>query len=280
MPRGVMIGVIISYTMYAFVLVAGASLPPGIGSLSVNKYPLADGLHLLFPQLSTTVVVGLASIGALSTVTPWLYAFNRQVFAMGRKGFLPGFLANVYKGLPYSSLIACCIVGIGLNCLIEFNGSDVIYHIIFDIALLATIMVYFWICCTYLFIRLNNDKMYRKFRSPLGYFGAIVGCLSYMTIFVFYCIATKDTIANSIYSLIVLHMLWMAYYYFVSRHYLVLDSDEKVVIVDMLNLDNMLKTEHGFAYLEQHCTQELNPESLYCVRVRTLVIRLHVAFHI
>jgi hypothetical protein len=65
--------------------------------------------------------------------------------------------------------------------------------------------------------------------------------------------------------LIVLHVLWVAYYWSVSRHYLVLDEDEKHAIVNGLTVDDILKTEHGYTYLEKHCLHEMNPESLHCL---------------
>lgn len=32
-----------------------------------------------------------------------------------------------------------------------------------------------------------------------------------------------------------------------------------------MDLESVLRTEHGFSYLEKHCKKDMNVESLYCL---------------
>jgi hypothetical protein len=69
------------------------------------------------------------------------------------------------------------------------------------------------------------------------------------------------------YILVILFAIWIAYYCLVSCKYLVMDADEMNAVVTTLKIDLILKTLHGFAYMEAHCLKERNPESLYCLMV-------------
>ena len=89
----------------------GVSLPPGLGPLSGEPHPLAAGLQRLFPSLYSGAVVGIASIGALCTVTPWLYATNRQLYALSCKGLLPFIISKVWRGVPYVALAVSALFG-------------------------------------------------------------------------------------------------------------------------------------------------------------------------
>lgn len=271
-PRGVMSGVFTGYITYILVLFAGVSLPPGTATLHLSSHPYAEGIMMLFPGLSWISAVGIASIGALSTITPWLYAFNRQVFALSRKGFLPSALSHVYNGVPYTALIFCIIIAYAINLIISLSGSPLAQTIIFDIALFATILVYWWICLVYLVIRYKHPHLETKFKSPVGIYGASFGFVAYVVFGVFFILSRGGTVVNSIVVTIVLHVLWVMYYWFVSRNYLVLDADEKHAVVGSLNVRSMLRTEHGLAYLEHHCIKELNVECIYCLKVLTSLL--------
>jgi ethanolamine permease len=253
--------------MYILVLFVGASLPPGIGTLSVSSHPLADGLRLLFPGLTEKAAVGIASIGALSTVTPWLYAFSRQFFAMSRKGYVPAVFRKVWRGIPVMSVLFCCLTGYSLVLILILAEDPRLYQIVLLIGFLTTIFLYQIFTGVFIILRVYYKDLPRPFRSPFGIFGAASSFIIYTVMFVFLVQSDPELVGESTYIFLFLVVCWLAYYYLVSRKNLVLDADEKHAIINKIKTAHIIKTEHGFSYLERHCLKEHNPESLYCLKV-------------
>jgi hypothetical protein len=84
--------------------------------------------------------------------------------------------------------------------------------------------------------------------------------------FVFWAVDSDRNIGIAVAVIVGLHCSWMTYYCLVSSKFLVFDADEKHAVIATLTLEKILRTAHGFDYLEQHCLQEHNPESIYCLR--------------
>jgi ethanolamine permease len=260
-----MAGVATGYFLYIIVLIAGVSLPPGIGALSVSKHPLADGLLLLFPDLRYTACVGIASIGAIATITPWLYGYNRQVFALSRKGFIPSIFSRVHNGVPYTSLIFSCVTGYALVILLLITQDPTVIAVSYGVANLSTMFSYIWMNVIFIALRLKYPDMHRNYRSFLGLTGSVMALMIYIIVFVFLILSDPDNnfIGATFYFYIVLFAVWVPYFLIVSKKYLVLDDDERRAIITTLHVQSVLKTQYGFVYLEEHCLKEMNPESLY-----------------
>ena len=100
---------------------------------------------MLIPSLSLTNAVGLASIGAIVNITPWLYAFSRQVFALSRKGFLPSIFMRMSRNVPYSALIASSLAGYALVLLLVVVNDETLNTLIAYVDDLAALILYLWI---------------------------------------------------------------------------------------------------------------------------------------
>ena len=266
-PRGAMAGVITAYFLYIIVLFVGASLPPGVGALSNNKHPLAYALRLLFPSMSYTTSVGIGSIGAFATITPWLYAYSRQWFAMSRKGYVPSIFRNMWRGVPWVSVLFTALSGYFLVLLLLVLNDDFTNQVIIIIALLTTIWLYQLFTGVYILLKYKYPELERKYRSPFGLYGALAGFVTYTIMLVFYLMYDIYMVGISCIIFFALVIVWSMYFCAVSRKYLILDSDEKQAIISKLTTAMMMNSEHGFEYLEQHCLKEMNPESLYCLKV-------------
>ena len=262
-----MAGVVTSYFLYIIVMFVGAALPPGIGDLSVNTHPLAYALRLLFPSLSYTTSVGIGSIGAFATITPWLYAYSRQWFAMSRKGYVPSVFRSMWRGVPWVSVLFTALTGYFLVLLLLVLNDDFTNQVIVIIALLTTIWLYQLFTGVYILLKLRYPDLERKYVSPFGLYGALAGFTSYTVMLVFYLLFDIYMVGISCVIFLALVILWSFYFCLVSRRYLILDADEKQAIISKLTTAMMMNSEHGYDYLEQHCLKELNPESLYCLKV-------------
>ena len=266
-PRGLLSGAILCYLAILFCMFVGVSLPPGPAQLSGEPHPIVIGLNMLFPSLSRSVVLGICSIGALATVTPWMYSFSRQLFALSRKGFLPAIFSKVYNGCPYVATIFGIFTGYGIVLLLVLSGERDATVVVQVIANLGSIVTVFFAFMSFILLRVKFPRIERKFRSPFGIAGAAYGLFLTVTTFVFNILSSLMNVAAILYLLGGLFIVWSFYYYFVSRKTLVLDQDERNAIIKRLDVNALLRTEYGFAYLELHCTREHNTESLYCLNV-------------
>ena len=266
-PRGLLSGAVFSYAMILCCMFVGVSLPPGPYQLSNESHPIAIGLTMLFPSLSTATVLGLCSLGALATVTPWMYSFSRQLFALSRKGFLPTIFSKVYNGCPYVATIFGIFTGYGIVLLMIISGERPVTVIVQVVANLGSILAVFCAFLSFIILRLKFPNLERKFRSPFGVIGAAYGLFLTVTTFIFNILSSLVNLAAIFYLLGGLFLLWSMYYYIVARKTLVLDQDEKNAIIKGLDVSAIFKTEYGYAYLELHCIREHNTESLYCLKV-------------
>jgi ethanolamine permease len=211
--------------------------------------------------------LAIASIGAFSTVTPWFYAFTRQFFAMARKGYVPSLFLKMWRGVPYASIIFCGITGYALVLLLILTDDQSIYDIVLLVGFLTTIFLYQMFTGVFILLRVYYKDMPRPYMSPFGLVGAGLSFLGYTLMLIFLILSEPEIVGESIYIFLGLAVSWMAYYYAVSRKNLILDADEKHAIIYKLRAVDILKTEHGYAYLERHCLKEHNTECLYCLKV-------------
>lgn len=270
-PKGILPAAVLSYSAMLCCMFVGVSLPPGPSQLSDEPHPITIGIHMLFPSLPPSIVLGICSIGALATVTPWMYSFSRQLFALSRKGFLPTIFSNVYNGRPYVSTVFGIFSGYGIVLLLIVSGEHPVAVIVEVVANLGSILTAFFAFLSFIIFRTKFPQIQRKFRSPFGIAGAAYGFFLLVTTFVFDILSSLMNIAAIFYLLGGLFIVWSFYYYFIARKTLVLDQDERNAIINGIDVNALLRTEYGYAYLELHCIREHNTESLYCLNVRKII---------
>ncbi|KLU01410.1 Amino acid transporter, permease [Rhodopirellula islandica] len=117
-PRAIIATLLVSSLLYA--IVGGVAVAAvGTGTLSSTSQPTSP-LQLVANQLNSPLVAKLVSIGAvtamLGVLLNLILGLSRVVFAMGRRGDLPGGLATVsnQSSTPYVAVIA---VGMGVGSL-------------------------------------------------------------------------------------------------------------------------------------------------------------------
>ena len=267
MPKAMIGGSVYMYILYLVVPIALISLPPGTAALAIAAHPFADAFQALFPTISRFTALGVTSIQAFATVLPWLFAFNRQVFSLSRKGFIPQVFSRISStGVPYTALLFCCLFGYAIVLMLIQANNPQLVTIILNISIMSTLLLYIAINVIFIKLRFSMSDHERKFKSVFGLWGPAYSIAVYVVSFIFLIWGVYDTIGISIAVFVAVIFLWMLYFYFVSRKNIVLDNDEKNAIVVSMDLESVLRTEHGFSYMEKHCKKEMNAESLYCLR--------------
>lgn len=266
-PRGLIAGALYAYFITICMFFAGVSLPAGTAGLPLSLHPIVDGVRLLFPSTSIVTITGICSVGALATVTTWFYAFSRQLFSLSRKGFLPGFLAYVANGTPLASLLFGLLIGFTIVIIINISGNYEFTTIVLVLLQISAMFTDVCLFAAYVGMKVRHPKMERPFKSPFGLIGGIYGL-----ILASFCVACSIiTQLNKIVYIGSLLggciVLWSGYYFFVSRHNLEFDEDEKKAVIESITVSSLLKTEHGLDYLELYMKKEMNSETLICLLV-------------
>lgn len=187
------------YVLFLVVPMALMSLPPGTGTVALDAHPLANAIQALFPAISRVSALGITSIEAFSAVVPWLFAFNRQVYALSRKGFIPQVFSRISStGVPYMALLFCCLFGYSVVLmLIQANNPDLVL-IIFNLCLMSTLWVYVAINIIQIKLRYSMADHERKFKSVFGLWGSYYSLVVYITSFIFLLWGSKDTVGPSL----------------------------------------------------------------------------------
>ncbi|MHB1868472.1 MAG: APC family permease [Nitrososphaerales archaeon] len=93
-PRGLLIAVGISATLYALVGIAAVSLAPW-QELSVSDAPLAYAVSLSFGPTAFDILTVAALLTTLNTVLVLLIVSSRIIYGMAREGALPKFMGKI-----------------------------------------------------------------------------------------------------------------------------------------------------------------------------------------
>lgn len=264
-PRAALISTTVAFIFFISMVFVCVSLPEGL-EVFVSSTPIASGLLNLFPS-QYALAMALGSVGALTALTPWLFGLTRVLHTLALKGLAPRIFATVSQGVPIGSLLISFVVSIAIVAIVTLIQSTTTTTIIYTLSNLGSILTNIWALISFILLRINSPTLHRSFISPFGLPGAVLGIAILVTVFVFNCLANSKHVDVTFYVLIACFVIWSAYYYFVSIRTIVLDEDEKKAVIALLDVNTLLKTEHGFTYLEKHCLKELNPESLYCLQV-------------
>jgi ethanolamine permease len=134
------------------------------------SYPLAEVIRLIPAGESTALVQGfgvIALFGLIASYHGMIYGTSRQLFALGRAGYLPTFLGEVHSNrrTPVPSLLASSLLAAG------FVIANVWYEKAIAVAVLVstlTALIWYILAMVCLFIlRRREGQLFRTYRAPL-----------------------------------------------------------------------------------------------------------------
>jgi len=149
--------------------------------LSDIAYPLPEAIGMVLGKTNglTKVFAGIGLFGLIASFHGTILAYSRQLFAMARSGYLPGFLATVNKkfNTPHWSVI----IGGVLGCIIMVEVK-VDYIII--LSALGAVLMYMLSMVSLFMLRIKEPDLERPFVSPFyPVFPAIALLISAISIF-------------------------------------------------------------------------------------------------
>jgi ethanolamine permease len=147
----------------------------GVGDwrkLSNINDPLPEAMRAVVGQKSgwLHMLVWLGLFGLVASFHGIIMGYSRQIFALGREGFLPKFLAKIHPTFktPYIAIIAGGIFGIGIifsDNLIIIGGQSLSANIV-TMSVFGAIVMYITSILSLFKLRVKEPNLERPFLTP------------------------------------------------------------------------------------------------------------------
>lgn len=157
------IATLVVLALSVMVFTGGAGGPTGVEQLSNIDYPLPAALALVLGDGNpwTKVFASLGLFGLIASFHGTVISASRQIFAMARDGYLPGFLGTVHAKFrtPHLALVACAVLG--FLCMMAGRTDQVII-----LAALGAIVMYIVSMISLFVLRKTQPGLARPFLVP------------------------------------------------------------------------------------------------------------------
>ncbi|MFC5411628.1 ethanolamine permease [Larkinella bovis] len=161
-PRGYLLGIgtLVALALGTMLLTAGAG---DWRLLSEIDYPLPETLAMVLGRTNpwSKIFASLGLFGLIASFHSLTLGYSRQVFALARSGYLPGFLAQVNRRFqtPHWALIGGGIVG--LIALLSGTTGDIII-----LSALGAVIMYISSMISLFQLRKKEPHLERPFMAP------------------------------------------------------------------------------------------------------------------
>ena len=192
-------------------------------------YPLAKALRSIpagqSPWLFTTFGV-IALFGLIASYHGMIYGASRQVFALGRAGYLPRILGEVHltRRTPVTALLAASLIVLGF-VIANLWFADAVSIAVLVSTLTALIWYILAMLCLYI-LRRRDPEMFQNYRAPVSrILPAMVIVLSLFAVVVYSGIDNAKVVlalAGGLYG------IGLGYYLLWGRHHLQLAAPEEL----------------------------------------------------
>jgi APA family basic amino acid/polyamine antiporter len=157
LPRSAIGGVLACITIFLLVNIALLHVLP-MTQLATSQVPAADAAMAIFGSHGRQIILIISLVTVVSTINATLLISPRILFAMGRDGLLPGWIASVNAGgTPSAALILSTVASIAL----VLSGS---FETLIAIASFLFVAVYISGFAALFVLRAREPHLARPFR--------------------------------------------------------------------------------------------------------------------
>lgn len=218
LPRGLIGSMLILVAFAALILIAGSG-GAGSSSLMHSSEPLVTALSKAYGHWTWmngfVNFVGLA--GLIASFFSIIYAYSRQIFALSRAGYLPRILSRTNK--RKAPVLALCIPGF-IGFVLSLTGQG---DLLILIAVFGATLSYIFMMAAHICLRIYRPAMARPYRTPGGAFTSGVALfLACIALIAGFLVNPRVIIVVAI-----IYAVFIAYFYFYSRHHLVAGTPEE-----------------------------------------------------
>ncbi|MGI8980451.1 MAG: amino acid permease [Pirellulaceae bacterium] len=152
----------------------------------------------------------IAIFGMIASYHGMIYGTSRQLFALGRAGYLPAFLGEVHatRRTPIVSLLVCSLITAGF-CVAHLWFKDAVAVAVLVSTLTALVWYILAMGCLYV-LRLREPGLFKDYRAPLYHMLPIA--VVFLSAFAVYVYAGIDV--KVIPLTVLLYGLGLCYYWF------------------------------------------------------------------
>jgi ethanolamine permease len=191
--------------------------PEGNDKETPVNYPLAKVISKIPAGESKPLLYGfgiIALFGMIASYHGMVYGTSRQAFALGRAGYLPGFLGKVHgqRRTPVVALLACSLISAGF-VIANFWFEDAIGVAILVSTLTALVWYILAMVCLFI-LRRREPRLFHSYRAPVyRVLPLVVVVLSLFSMYL-YSVINLQVIPLTL----VLYALALGYYAVWARH--------------------------------------------------------------
>jgi ethanolamine permease len=222
-PRGLtwaqltLIGLVVLTWLFACGALDSQSIAVSENGTDIS-YPLAEVIHRI-PVGQSVVLVQtfgvIALFGLIASYHGMIYGTSRQLFALGRAGYLPAFLGEVHaqRRTPVPALLVCSLIAAG------FVIANAWFKEAIEVAVLvSTLTALIWyilaMACLWI-LRRRERALFATYKAPLYRLLPILVIL--LSIFAIYFYSGLENSDKVIGLTVALYAIGLGYYFFWSR---------------------------------------------------------------
>jgi len=149
--------------------------------LSAIDYPLPEAIGVVLGKQSgiTKLFAGIGLFGLIASFNGIIISYSRQLFALGRAGYLPAFMSTLSprRRAPYAALIVGGLLGV---CALYMGKTDQLVIL----SVMGAIVMYILSMLSLFILRDKEPELERPFKAPLyPWFPGIALFLSIVSLF-------------------------------------------------------------------------------------------------
>ncbi len=199
--------------------------------------PLLDGFRAVVGDGWAAVLGIFALIGLLASLQGIMFAYGRNMYSLSRAGYyFQGLSVTGKNKTPWLALLVGGVIGFAALVLLDYltatdtTGviSGLAGAIILNIAVWGAMLAYLMQMVSFIILRVKHPELERPYRSPWGLFGATVSGLIAALAFVGFLL--NPAFLPAIYAIIIVYVLFLAYFAAIGRHNLVLSPEERYAV--------------------------------------------------
>jgi ethanolamine permease len=163
-PRGYISGILTLMLLAVGVMVFTGGITDW-RLLTKLDYPLPESIGIVLGRDNgiTKLFTGIGLFGLIASLHSIIISYSRQLFALSRSGYLPGFLTSVNRSFqtPHWSLIVGGAIGIAIVCLSSKTDALVV------LSVLGAVVMYIMSMVSLFILRKKEPGLQRPFKVPL-----------------------------------------------------------------------------------------------------------------
>lgn len=185
LPRGMILGNLLSVFVSFWVIVAASCTFPGISDdFAASPLPLIPGYYSIFESTKSIGAI-IAIVSIFSVSIGYMWGCGYQVSSLAQSGLLPRVLSSTFgvNNTPYFTLALSSISQV-IVCVLLWKYAPLVGPpLLLQTVIIGVSLVYVSIFCAFIVFRLRFGAMKRHWKSPVGISGAVVGIVLSLLLF-------------------------------------------------------------------------------------------------